>query len=113
MPLSRDHLAALSGITDDDRLFMQTQEHASRSPDVVRFLRLLLGQIAGQLLVIWDGSPIHRGQPVKDFQRKGAATRPHLEQLLGDVPELNPDEASGTTSSASSWPTSAALTSPT
>jgi transposase len=42
--------------------------------------------------VIWDGSPIHRGQPVKAFLRKGAAKRRHLEQLPGYAPELNPDE---------------------
>jgi transposase len=92
VPLSHDHLAAISGITPDGRLFMQTQDHAYRSPDVVRFLRVLLRKIAGKLLVIWDGSPIHRGQPIKDFLRRGAARRLHLEQLPGYAPELNPDE---------------------
>jgi transposase len=92
VPLTRDHLSAISGITSNGRLFMQTQEHAYRSPDVVRFLRVLLRKIRGKLLVIWDGSPIHRGQPVKDFLRQGAAKRLRLEQLLGYAPELNPDE---------------------
>lgn len=92
VPLTHDHLAAISGITADGRLFMQTQEHAYRSPDVVRFLRLLLRKIRGKLLVIWDGAPIHRGQPIKDFLRKGAAKRLHLERLPGYAPELNPDE---------------------
>jgi transposase len=92
VPLTHDHLAAISGITPDGRLFMQTQEHAYRSPDVVRFLRLLLRKIAGKPLIIWDGTPIHRGHPVKDFLRSGAATRLHLEQLPGYAPDLNPDE---------------------
>lgn len=92
VPLTHDHLAAISGITPDGRLFMQIQDHAYRSPDVVRFLRVLLRKIAGKLLVIWDGAPIHRGQPVKDFLRQGAAKRLHLEQLPGYAPELNPDE---------------------
>jgi len=92
VPLTRDHLAAISGITREGCLFMQMQDHAYRSPDVVRFLRLLLRKIHGKLLVIWDGSPIHRGQPIKDFLRKGAAKRLHLEQLPGYAPELNPDE---------------------
>jgi transposase len=92
VPLTRDHLAAISGITADGRLFMQTQDHAYRSPDVVRFLRVLLRKIRGKLLVIWGGSPIHRGQPSKDFLRRGAAKRLHLEQLPGYAPELNPDE---------------------
>jgi transposase len=92
VPLTRDHLAAISGITPDGRLFMQTQDHAYRAPDVVRFLRLLLRKVRGKLLVIWDGSPIHRAQPVKDFLRDGATKRLHLEQLPGYAPELNPDE---------------------
>jgi transposase len=92
VPLTRDHLSAISGITADGRLFMQTQEYAYRSPDVVRFLRLLLRKIRGKLLVIWDGAPIHRGQPIKDFLRNGAARRLHLEQLPSYAPELNPDE---------------------
>jgi DDE superfamily endonuclease len=81
--LTRDHLSAISGITADGRLFMQTQEQACHSPDVVRFLRVLLRKIAGKLLVIWDGAPIHRGQPIKEFLARGAARRLHLEQLPG------------------------------
>ncbi len=91
-PLTHDHPAAISGITPDGRLFMQTQARAYCSDDVVRFLRLLLRKVRGQLLVRWDGSPIHRGQPVKDCLRRGAAKRLHLEQLPGHAPELNPDE---------------------
>jgi transposase len=91
-PLTPDHLAAISGITPDGRLFMQTQDRAYHSDDVVRFLRLLLRKLRGPLLVIWDGSPIHRGQPIKDFLQAGAAKRLHLERLPGYAPELNPDE---------------------
>jgi transposase len=92
VPLTRDHLAAISGITPEGRLFMQTQDRAYHSVDVVRFLRLLLRKVRGKLLVLWDGAPIHRGQPVKDFLRQGAARRLHLERLPGYAPELNPDE---------------------
>jgi len=92
VPLTHDHLAAISGITPAGRLFMQTQERAYHADDVVRFLRLLLRKVRGKLLVIWDGAPIHRGQPVKDFLRRGAARRLHLEQLPAYAPELNPDE---------------------
>jgi transposase len=92
VPLTHDHLAAISGITPQGRLFLQTQDHAYHSPDVVRFLRVLLRTIRGKLLVIWDGAPIHRGQPIKDFLRRGAAKRLHLEQLPGYAPELHPDE---------------------
>jgi transposase len=56
-------------------------------------LRHALRQIPGKVLVIWDGSPIHSGQAVKDFlMSRAAANRLRLEQLPGYAPDLNPDE---------------------
>jgi transposase len=91
-PLSRDHLAAISAITPEGRLFTHIQEEAFRGPAIVAFLRQLLRQVRGKLVVIWDGAPIHHCQPVKDFLTAGAAQRLHLERLPGYAPELNPDE---------------------
>ena len=90
--LSRDHLSVISAITLEGKLLMMEQERSFKSQDVVRFLRHLLGQIPGKLLVIWDGSPIHRGRAVKDFLSSGASKRLKLEQLPGYAPDLNPDE---------------------
>jgi hypothetical protein len=67
--LSRDHLSAMSGITLEGKLYMLEQDRAFKGEDVVRFLKHLLRQIPGKLLVIWDGSPIHQGRAVKDFLR--------------------------------------------
>ncbi len=91
-PLTRDHLAAISALTPDGRLFTHVQAAAFRGPAIVAFLRQLLRQIRGKLLVIWDGAPIHHCQPVKDFLAAGAATRLQLERLPGYAPELNADE---------------------
>jgi transposase len=88
--LTRDHLAAIGAVTADGRLLQQTQDHPLRGPDVVRFLRHLLGHLPGKLLVIWDGAPIHRAQPVKDFLAAGGARRLRLELLPGYAPDLNP-----------------------
>jgi transposase len=90
--LSREHLSAISAISLEGKLYMHEQDRALRGPDVVRFLRHLLRRIAGKLLVIWDGSPIHRSKAVKEFLNDGAASRLQLEQLPGYAPELNPDE---------------------
>jgi hypothetical protein len=80
--LTRDHLSVISAISVEGKLLMMEQERAFKSPDVVRFLRHLLRQIPGKLLVIWDGSPIHRAGAVKDFLASGAAEgRLKLEQL--------------------------------
>jgi transposase len=90
--LTNDHLSAISAITPDGRLYLQVQEQSFRSEDVVCFLEHLLRHIPGKLPVIWDGSPIHRSQVIKDFLASGAAERIHLERLPGYAPDLNPDE---------------------
>jgi transposase len=91
--LSNDHLSVMSGITLEGKLLMMEQERAFKGPDVVRFLKHALGQIPGKLLVVWDGSPIHRSKVVKEFLKSGAASsRLQLEQLPGYAPELNPEE---------------------
>jgi transposase len=90
--LTRDHLSAMSAIALDGKLYMMEQERAFKGEDVVRFLKHLMRQIPGKLLVIWDGSPIHRGGAVKDFLSSGASGRLQLEQLPGYAPDLNPEE---------------------
>ena len=92
VPLTRDHLSAISGLTPEGRLLLQVLTRAFKGPDVVRFLRHLLRHLPGKLLVIWDGSPIHRCQVVKDFLATGAARRLHLAPLPGYAPDVNPDE---------------------
>jgi transposase len=91
-PLTHDHLSVISGITPDGRLFTHIQEVAFNGSAIVAFLRQLLRQIRGKLLVIWDGASIHRAQPVKAFLAAGAAARLQLIQLPGYAPDLNPDE---------------------
>ncbi len=92
VPLARDHLSVISGITLDGRLFLQVCPVSSGAAGVVGFPRMLLRKIADPILLIWDGSPIHRGQEIKDFLKRGAGKRLHLEQLPGYAPDLNPDE---------------------
>lgn len=90
--LSYDHISAMSAITTDGRLLMMEQERSFKGEDVVRFLQHVLRQIPGKLLIIWDGSPIHRSKVVKRFLADGGASRIQLEQLPGYAPDLNPDE---------------------
>ena len=56
-----------------------------------------LRQIPRKLLVVWDGSPIHRSKVVKRFLAEGAAGRLQLELLPGYAPEMNPTRESGST----------------
>ena len=91
-PVTHEHLSVISGITPSGRLLLHVQDHAFRSPDIVQFLRHLLRHVSGKLLVIWDGAPIHRGRPIREFLARGGAKRLRLEQLPGYAPDLNPDE---------------------
>ena len=84
--------SVISGITPAGQLLRQMRDRSLRGPDVVRFLQHLRHHIAGKLLVIWDGAPIHLGQVVKEFLAHGGAARIWLEQLPAYAPELNPDE---------------------
>lgn len=56
------------------------------------FLEHLLREVAGGMVIIWDGAPIHRSQVIREFLANGAAQRLHLERLPAYAPELNPGE---------------------
>jgi transposase len=90
--LTRDHLSAISGITPSGRLFFKLQDKAFNACGVVEFLRHLLRQIPGKLLVLWDGSGIHRGRVVRAFLASPAGRRVRCERLPAYAPELIPDE---------------------
>ena len=68
------------------------QERAYRGKTIVGFLRHLLNQISGKVLVLWDGAPIHRSAVVREFLGTVKDGRLHLERLPPYAPDLNPDE---------------------
>jgi len=90
---TRDHLSVMSGITPHGELFTLTRYDALKGSHSVHFLKHLHQHIESRLLVIWDGSPIHRNQDVKAYLADGAAKHIHLERLPAYAPDLNPDEA--------------------
>ncbi len=56
VPLTWDHLSAISALTTRGRILKLVQESALRGPGVVCLLRHRLRHMAGKLLVIWDGA---------------------------------------------------------
>jgi transposase len=89
---THDHLSVMSAITAQGWLFTLVRDDTLTGAESVRFLKHLLAQLDRQLLVIWDGSPIHRGKEVKAYLSDGAAKQIHLERLPAHAPDLNPDE---------------------
>jgi DDE superfamily endonuclease len=71
VPLTRDHLSAISAITLDGRLFLQVRKQNDTGETMVDFLRVLLRKITRKLLVIWDGSPIHHNQAIRSSSALG------------------------------------------
>ncbi len=89
--LSRDHRSLIGALTFNGRVFVQGQDRSLCSTDVVRFLKHLLRHLGGKVRIVWDGASIHYGA-VKEFLRRGAASRITLVRLPSYAPELNPVE---------------------
>lgn len=90
-PCSYDHLSVMAAVTMDGQLYARVRERSLNSLDSVAFLQHLRGQLPGdKLLVIWDGSPIHRFKAVREFLATPAAEYFILERLPGYAPDLNP-----------------------
>ena len=89
--LTYDHWSVMSAITVSGQLYTLMRERPLNSTDSVRFLKHLRREIGQRLLVVWDGSPIHRKE-VTRFMAEGGAADFHLERLPAYAPDLNPDE---------------------
>jgi transposase len=89
---SRDHLSVMAGITPQGKVYTLTRQQPLTGLHAIEFL-VHLGWVAGdRLLVIWDGSPIHRRAAVKQFvSETGGKVR--LESLPPYAPDLNPWDA--------------------
>ena len=73
----------MSGITPHGWLFTMTRYEALNGADSVHFLKHLLSQTNRKLLVIWDGSRIHR---VVRASRGGAVSKADLISCAGAFP---------------------------
>jgi transposase len=89
---TRDHLSAISAISPEGKVYFRSPDRALNSADVVAFLEHLRREVPGRMVIMWDGSPMHRSQLIKACLAHGAAPRMHLERLPAYAPALNPDE---------------------
>lgn len=92
----RDKISAISAITVSPtrhRLGLYMHLHPDENishVEVAIFLRALLRQLRGPVIVLLDGGSIHKGPDVQALCARHP--RLHLEWFPGYAPELNPDE---------------------
>jgi transposase len=88
---TRDHLSVLGGVTAEGKVSSLVRPKSLNGRHTIEFL-IHLGRLgAERLLVIWDGSPIHRRAEVKAFVAESGGAI-HLESLPSYAPDLNPVE---------------------
>jgi transposase len=73
------------------RMLLHLQEESVVSESIVSYLDLLKQQIAGPVMLLWDGLPAHRSKVVREHieQQREWLT---VERLPAYAPELNPVE---------------------
>jgi transposase len=91
---TRDHLSVMGGMTPEGQVYTLVRPDSLTGWDVIEFL-IHLGRVAGdRLLVVWDGSPIHRRREVGDFVT-GTHGKIQVEAWPGYAPDLNPWDEGG------------------
>jgi transposase len=88
---TRDHLSVMGGVTQLGKVYTLARQESLNGLHSVEFLTHLLRVAGRRLLVIWDGSPIHRRAELKEFV-SGTRGKVWLEALPGYAPDLNPVE---------------------
>jgi transposase len=92
---TRDHLSVMGGCTPDGQVSVLVREESLNGQHTIAFLEHLLRHVGARLLVIWDGSPIHRRAEVAEFLASAAGRGIRVEALPGYAPDLNPWDAGG------------------
>jgi transposase len=92
----RDKVSAIAALTVSPVRHRLGLYFATDSQDyltaqgVADFLRGLLRQLRGRVIVVWDGGNNHKGDPIRELLRR--FPRLSLERLPAYAPELNPVE---------------------
>jgi transposase len=89
---TKDHLSVRGGMTPHGKFYTLVRQEPLNGLHTIEFLGHLLRQTERDVLVVWDGSPIHRRKEVKEFLARGLGRQIHLEPLPPYAPDLNPQE---------------------
>jgi transposase len=91
---TRDHLSVMGGMTPQGKFYTLVRRKPLNGLHCIEFFKHLRAVTGSRILVVWDGSPIHRRVAVKEFveRSKGKVV---VEQLPGYAPDLNPWDEGG------------------
>jgi transposase len=91
---THDHLSVMGGMTPKGKAYTLARQESLNGLHAIEFLLHLLAVAGKRLLVIWDGSPIHRRVEVTEFIT-GTRGRIRVEAMPGYAPDLNPWDEGG------------------
>jgi len=91
---TRDHLSVMGGMTPQGKVYTLVRQHSLNGLHTIEFLEHLWAVTGRRLLVIWDGSPIHRRAEVAQFVEQSRG-KIRVERLPGYAPDLNPWDEGG------------------
>jgi transposase len=91
----RDRISVISGISVSPQrqrlnLYYYLFYDNIGQEEVILFLRHLLRQFSGPVIVLLDNSSTHKGEPLEELRQRHP--RLHIENFPAYAPELNPDE---------------------
>jgi transposase len=89
---THDHLSVMGAVTREANIYTLIREESFTGLHVEEFLRHLIRHLGPRLLLIWDGSPIHRRANVTEFLASREGRGIHIERLPAYAPDLNPVE---------------------
>jgi transposase len=89
---TRDHLSVMGAVTTEGKVYSLVRQESLNGLHTIEFLKHLLRCAGTRLLVVWDGSPIHRRAAVKEFLASKAGRGVWVEALPAYAPDLNPVE---------------------
>ena len=91
---TRDHLSVMGGMTPQGKVYTLVRRKPLNGLHCIEFFEHLRAVTGSRILVVWDGSPIHRRVAVREFveRSKGKVV---VEQLPGYAPGLNPWDEGG------------------
>jgi transposase len=91
---TRDHLSVMGGMTPAGQVYTLARQESLNGLHTVEFLQHRQRVAGPRLLVIWDGSPLHRRAAVTEFV-EGTRGKVWVEALPGYAPDLNPWDEGG------------------